>query len=190
MKLMSNMLLSKISCALLCLSRTAAFAPSQPQKSYTSSSHFLSAQRGDFEEIESSDRRVFVSKALSTFASTSLLTFGTLGVSQEVHACPWLKKDPKVDYKDVAKDIVNVINEDSNNRGPTLVRLAWHSSGTYDKMLRTGGSGGGTIRFKKELAHGGNAGLEETAVTWLEEVKSKHGDSLSYADLYTLGGGK
>ena len=41
--------------------------------------------------------------------------------------------------------------------GPTMVRLAWHSSGTYDKMSKTGGSGGGTIRFKEELAHGGNA---------------------------------
>ena len=29
------------------------------------------------------------------------------------------------------------------------MRLAWHSSGTYDKMSRTGGSGGGTIRFKE-----------------------------------------
>jgi len=45
--------------------------------------------------------------------------------------------------------------------GPTMVRLAWHSSGTYDKMSKTGGSGGGTIRFKEELAHGGNAGLDK-----------------------------
>ena len=43
--------------------------------------------------------------------------------------------------------------------GPTMVRLAWHSSGTYDAISKTGGSGGGTIRFKEELAHGGNAGL-------------------------------
>ena len=40
---------------------------------------------------------------------------------------------------------------------------AWHSSGTYDKMSKDGGSGGGTIRFKEELAHGGNAGLGSTA---------------------------
>ena len=41
-------------------------------------------------------------------------------------------------------------------RSPMAVRLAWHSSGTYDKMSKTGGSGGGTIRFKEELAHGGD----------------------------------
>jgi len=41
-----------------------------------------------------------------------------------------------------------------------------------------------------ELAHGGNAGLDKTAVVWMEDVKKKYGDALSYADLYTLGGGK
>jgi len=72
------------------------------------------------------------------------------------------------------------------NKGPTLVRLAWHSSGTYDKMSKTGGSGQGTIRFKEELAHGGNAGLDK-AVKWLEPIKQAVPD-MSYADLYTLSG--
>lgn len=92
-----------------------------------------------------------------------------------------------VDYKAVASDVASIIKSDPN-KGPTLVRLAWHSSGTYDKMSKDGGSGGGTIRFKEELAHGGNAGLGDTAVVWMEDVKRKYGDSLSYADLYTLGG--
>lgn len=65
--------------------------------------------------------------------------------------------------------------------------MAWHSSGTYDKATGTGGSGAGTIRFKEELAHGGNAGLSETAVKWLEPIHAKY-DGLSYADLYTLAG--
>jgi len=55
-------------------------------------------------------------------------------------------------------------------------------------MSKDGGSGQGTIRFKEELAHGGNAGLGSTAVVWLEKIKKKYGDALSYADLYTLGG--
>ena len=76
------------------------------------------------------------------------------------------------------------------NKGPTLVRLAWHSSGTYDKMSRTGGSGKGTIRFKEELAHGANNGLQ-LAVAWLEPIYQKYhsvGQDLSYADLYTYAG--
>eukprot|EP00640_Fibrocapsa_japonica_P002810 CAMPEP_0113944488 /NCGR_PEP_ID=MMETSP1339-20121228/34449_1 /TAXON_ID=94617 /ORGANISM="Fibrocapsa japonica" /LENGTH=272 /DNA_ID=CAMNT_0000949707 /DNA_START=433 /DNA_END=1251 /DNA_ORIENTATION=- /assembly_acc=CAM_ASM_000762 len=92
-----------------------------------------------------------------------------------------------MDFKAVANDIAAIIKADAN-KGPTIVRLAWHSSGTYDKMTKTGGSGQGTIRFKEELEHGGNAGLGETAVVWMEDVKANYGDSLSYADLYTLAG--
>lgn len=66
------------------------------------------------------------------------------------------------------------------------MRLAWHSSGTYDRISKTGGSGQGTIRFKEELAHGGNAGLVN-AVGWLEPLKKKH-PGVSYADLYTYAG--
>lgn len=65
------------------------------------------------------------------------------------------------------------------------MRLAWHSSGTYDKMQKNGGSGGGTIRFDEELAHGANAGLKK-AVGWMEPVAKKH--KISHADLYTLAG--
>lgn len=62
-----------------------------------------------------------------------------------------------------------------------------HSSGTYDKMTRTGGSSLGTIRFKEELSHGANAGLD-LAISWLEPIHASF-PSLSYADLYTLAGG-
>ena len=56
-------------------------------------------------------------------------------------------------------------------------------------MSKTGGSNGGTIRFKEELAHGANAGLD-IAVGWLEPVYKKYNKEtdLSYADLYTLAG--
>eukprot|EP00966_Prymnesium_polylepis_P152286 3517475-Prymnesium_polylepis.1 len=61
-----------------------------------------------------------------------------------------------------------------------MVRLAWHSSGTYDKISKTGGSGGGTIRFKEELSHGGNAGLDKM-VAKLEPIKAAY-PGISYAD--------
>ncbi|GAX79031.1 hypothetical protein CEUSTIGMA_g6471.t1 [Chlamydomonas eustigma] len=96
-----------------------------------------------------------------------------------------------IDWQALRKDIMEVIADPASpggigERGPTIVRLAWHSSGTYDKMTRTGGSGGGTIRFKEELSHGANAGLDKP-VAWLEPVKAKH-PAVSYADLYTLAG--
>jgi hypothetical protein len=34
-----------------------------------------------------------------------------------------------------------------------LLRLAWHSSGTWDAKVKNGGSDGGTMRFPKEAAH-------------------------------------
>lgn len=91
-----------------------------------------------------------------------------------------------VDYNKVRGAIGDLIKSDPD-KGPTLVRLAWHSSGTYDKMSKTGGSGGGTIRFTEELVHGGNAGLSSTAVPWMEPIKKKF-PAISYADLYTLAG--
>ena len=72
------------------------------------------------------------------------------------------------------------------DKGPTFLRLAWHSSGDYSKQAQDGGSRGGTIRFKEELAHGGNAGLAK-AVKWLEPVKKAH-PGASYADIFTLAG--
>jgi cytochrome c peroxidase len=89
------------------------------------------------------------------------------------------------DYKGAKAAMMKMIDADPDLTG-TFVRLAWHSSGTYDKMTKTGGSGGGTIRFKEELAHGGNAGLDKM-VAKLEPVHSQFPD-ISYADLYTLAG--
>ena len=61
------------------------------------------------------------------------------------------------DYAGAKKALEALIAADPD-LGPTMVRLAWHSSGTYDKMTKTGGSGGGTIRFKEELGGSGGAG--------------------------------
>jgi catalase (peroxidase I) len=92
------------------------------------------------------------------------------------------------DFASVRNDIEDLIKARSA-RGPTLVRLAWHSSGTYDKISKTGGSEKGTIRFKEELAHGANGGLD-LAISWLEPIYKKYNKNadLSYADLYTLAG--
>ena len=54
-------------------------------------------------------------------------------------------------------------------------------------MKKDGGSSGGTIRFKEELAHGANAGLD-IAVAWLEPIYKKYNKNtdLSYAGFVTL----
>jgi cytochrome c peroxidase len=90
-----------------------------------------------------------------------------------------------VDYAAVREDIDKVIEED-DNRGPLLVRLAWHSSGTYAKKDRSGGSCGATMRYEPESKWGANAGLN-LARDLLEPIKAKH-PNLTYSDLWALAG--
>ncbi|XP_057449260.1 L-ascorbate peroxidase 3-like [Lotus japonicus] len=68
---------------------------------------------------------------------------------------------------------------------PIMLRLAWHSAGTYDVKTKTGGPYG-SIRNEQELNHAANMGLK-IAVDLCEEVKAKH-PKISYADLYQLAG--
>jgi len=86
----------------------------------------------------------------------------------------------------VRDDIQKLLIQDPD-LGPTLIRLAWHSSGTYSRLAQNGGSGGGTIRFKEELLHEANAGLKLAIDKLDKRVKAKHPE-ISYADLFTLGG--
>ena len=75
------------------------------------------------------------------------------------------------------KDIRNILrsynHEEYNHIGPILVRLAWHSSGTYCKHSSTGGSNGATMRFQKEMSDPDNGGLK-IALSFLEPIKIKY----------------
>ena len=92
------------------------------------------------------------------------------------------------------------------------MRLAWHSSGTYDAATGTGGSNGATMRFEPEISDPENAvafffsskkkgkktvfatfrflnvffveGLDK-ARALLEPIKEKYPD-ISYSDLWIL----
>lgn len=76
--------------------------------------------------------------------------------------------------------------DDNTGYGPVLVRLAWHSSGTYDKRDNSGGSYGGTFRFKKEASDPLSKGLEN-ATKFLAPIYEQF-PWISHGDLYTLGG--
>eukprot|EP01038_Epipyxis_sp_PR26KG_P004687 gene4687-6583_t len=96
-----------------------------------------------------------------------------------------------VDINLVKKDIVAAIEAESDKRedgtsiAPTLVRLAWHASGTYSVFDKTGGSNGATMRFSPESDWGANAGLKK-ARDFLDGIKKKY--NLSYSDVWTLAG--
>ncbi|CAL3970751.1 unnamed protein product [Diplocarpon coronariae] len=93
------------------------------------------------------------------------------------------------DFEAVRKDIASLLHQpeyDDGSAGPVLVRLAWHSAGTYDAETDTGGSNGAGMRYEAEGGDPANAGLQHARV-FLEPVKAKH-PWITYADLWTLGG--
>lgn len=93
------------------------------------------------------------------------------------------------DYQKVYNKIASILETDSYDDGsyaPVLVRLAWHSSGTYDKATGTGGSNYATMRFEPEALHGANNGLN-IARNLLEPIKQEF-PWISYGDLWTLAG--
>lgn len=114
-----------------------------------------------------------------------------LGSAPVVHVAQYDTKHPIKDYQEVYNAIALKLREDDEyddyiGYGPVLVRLAWHSSGTYDKKDNTGGSFGGTYRFKKETNDPSNMGLQN-AKAFLEPIY-KQFPWISHGDLYTLGG--
>lgn len=91
-------------------------------------------------------------------------------------ATPKVVNPTKEDYQKVYNHIASRLDEkddyDDGSYGPVLLRLAWHCSGTYDELTKTGGSNGATMRFAPEADHGANAGLKH-ARDFLEPVKGK-----------------
>jgi L-ascorbate peroxidase len=71
------------------------------------------------------------------------------------------------------------------NCAPIMVRIAWHSAGTFDCASKTGGPFG-TMRFEAELAHGANAGLD-VAIRLLEPIRQQF-PTISVADFHQLAG--
>lgn len=76
------------------------------------------------------------------------------------------------DFVPVRADIAALLHQpeyDDGSAGPVLLRLAWHSSGTYDEETDTGGSNGAGMRYEAEGGDPANAGLQHARV-FLEPV--------------------
>jgi len=100
----------------------------------------------------------------------------------------------KLDVKALKQDITDLMTDnqewwpaDWGHYGGLMIRMAWHSAGSYRLADGRGGGGTGSQRFAPIVSWPDNVNLDR-ARRLLWPIKKKYGNKISWADLIILAG--
>ena len=143
---------------------------------------------------ESVSKCPFAQTATPKAEYSSKLNLGVLRQAKYLNGDDYAKHFASLDLAAVKADLATQMTTsqpwwpaDYGHYGPLMVRLAWHSAGTYRTFDGRGGANTGNMRFAPLNSWPDNGNLDK-ARRLLWPIKKKYGKKISWGDLMILAG--